>query len=156
MNCMQFCHWELTIALEMNETSKASSKEGASTRGAASFRSTLLRLCVLSCAGRGAMASDDNVLARRDDSGELQSNKTAAAVQVSSSAAFRPLLLDNSRMTVMVCGYVTPAIVLLTVINNATSVICFCQFPFLGSRQETAGWEIKRLRNDPFRRSGGT
>jgi len=61
-----------------------------------------------------AMASDQ--VLPLPDSGDVElSNKTEEA----RSLVF-PLLLDGSRMTVAVCGYVTPAIVLLTVINNAT------------------------------------
>lgn len=54
----------------------------------------------------------DKVLPLQDSGDTEMSNKT---VQV---AGF-PLLLDGSWLTVTVCGYVTPAIVLLTVVNNA-------------------------------------
>jgi len=65
----------------------------------------------LLCASTGAMAGD-KVLPIADSGDVELSNKTVE------EAMMFPLLLDSSRMTVAVCGYVTPAIVLLTVVNN--------------------------------------
>jgi len=59
------------------------------------------------------MASDQ--VPRRSYSGDVEQSNTTAEDRGYANA----LLLDGSRMTVAVCGYVTPAIVLLTVINNA-------------------------------------
>ena len=67
------------------------------------------------------MASSQ-VLPLPDSSNVEQFNKTAAEEQDSAAAVGFPLLLDSRRMTVVVCGYVTPAIVLLTVVNNA--IVC--------------------------------
>jgi len=60
-----------------------------------------------------AMASDQ-MLSGAELGDAEQSNKT----DEDRGSALFPLLLDGSRLTVTMCGYVTPAIVLLTVINN--------------------------------------
>jgi len=60
------------------------------------------------------MASDE-VVPVPDSSDVVLSNKTEAGP----SLMLPPLLLNGSRMTVVLLGYVTPAIVLLTVVNNA-------------------------------------
>jgi len=59
-----------------------------------------------------------NQVLRLPDSGDINLPNTTEEAQ----GAMLPLLLDGSRMTVAVCGYVTPAIVLLTVVNNV--IVC--------------------------------
>jgi len=62
----------------------------------------------------GAMSDGDNALPLPADSGDV--NVSNATHGGSPAAVLRPLLLDSGRLTVIVCGYVTPAIVLLTVV----------------------------------------